>query len=325
MASVTRRLFLAAAALALGATVLPASAQSYPTKPVRMIVSFPPGGPIDTTARILGQRLSEIWGQPVIIENRAGGNGAMGADIAAKAPADGYTIFMNSIHHAVLPSLMPNLPYDVQKDFTPVSFAAQFAVFLVAHPSVPFKTVKELIAYAKKNPGKLAYGSAGSGGGTHLAGELFKLQAAVDLLQVPYKGSAPAMADLLGGQVQLMFSDGPTATQHIKKGSVKVLGVGSPQRSALLPDVPTISEAGLKGYEAYSWAGVLVPAATPKHIVAKLNTDIATALNNPETRQRLLSVGAEGMPSTQEQYAKFFKAETAKWSKLVKDANIKID
>lgn len=325
MASVTRRIFLAAAAAALCGTMLPASAQSYPTKPVRMIVSFPPGGPIDTTARILGQRLSEIWGQPVVIENRAGGNGAIGADIAAKAAPDGYTIFMNSIHHAVLPSLMPNLPYDVQRDFVPVSFAAQFAVFLVAHPTVPFKSVNELIAYAKKNPGKLAFGSAGSGGGTHLAGELFKLQAAVDMLQVPYKGSAPAMTDLLGGQVQLMFSDGPTAMQHIKKGSLRVLGVGSPQRSAILPEVPTISESGVKGYEAYSWAGVLAPKGTPQHIVAKVNADIATALNNPETKQKLLSVGAEGMPSSQEQYASFFKAESVKWAKLVKEANIKID
>jgi tripartite-type tricarboxylate transporter receptor subunit TctC len=206
-----------------------------------------------------------------------------------------------------------------------VSFAAEFAVFLVAHPSVPFKTVSELIAYAKKNPGKLAYGSAGSGGGTHLAGELFKTQAGVDLLQVPYKGSAPAMSDLLGGQVQLMFSDGPTATQHIKKGSVRVLGVGSPQRSAILPDVPTISEAGLKGYEAYSWAGVLVPAATPKNIVAKLNADINTVLSNPDTKQRYLAIGAEARPSTPEQYGKFFQDEMTKWARVVKEANIKIE
>ncbi|MGH8810146.1 MAG: tripartite tricarboxylate transporter substrate binding protein [Noviherbaspirillum sp.] len=325
MHSLTRRLVRAAAGAMLAAAILPVSAQPYPAKPVRMIVPFPPGGPVDTTARVLGQKLSEQWGQPVVVDNRPGANGSLGADLAAKAPADGYTVFVNSIHHSVLPSLMPKLPYDIQKDFAPVSFAAQFAVFLVAHPSVPFKSVNELIAYAKSNPGKLAYASAGSGGGTHLAGELFKMQTGVDLLQVPYKGSAPAMTDLLGGQVQIMFSDGPTAAQHMKKGSIRVLGVASPQRSAVMPETPTISESGVKGYEAYSWAGIMVPAGTPKAVIASLNAAIVTALNNPDVKQRMLGIGAEAAPSTPEQYGKFFQAEMAKWSKLVKEANIRID
>lgn len=197
MSSSSRRRVLAAAAALLGAVVLPAqaqNAQNYPNRPVRLIVPFPPGGPVDTTARILGQKLSEQWGQPVIVENKPGANGSIGADVAARSAPDGYTLFVNAIHHAVLPSLVQKLPYDIQKDFEPVSFAARFPVFLVAHPSVPVRTVQDMIAYAKQNPGKLAYASSGNGGGTHLAGELFKDMAQVDLLHVPYKGSAPAMA-----------------------------------------------------------------------------------------------------------------------------------
>ena len=325
MRSVTRRRLLAAAA-ALGAcAALPAFAQGYPAKPVRFIVPFPPAGPVDTTARGFTVKLSEYWGQQAIVENRAGAGGIVGAEAAAKSPADGYTFFVGSIHHSVLPALTPKLPYNVQTDFVPVTFAAQFPIILVAHPSVPAKTVQELIAYAKKNPGKLAFGSAGNGGGTHLAGELFKTMAGVDLLHVPFKGSAPAMTDLLGGQVQLMFSDAPTALPHIKSGRVRALGVGSPKRSALVPDVPTIAESGVKGYDAYSWAGVFAPAGTPKEMVAKVNADIVKALSEPEVKKRLLEAGAEAAPGTPEQFGAFLKAEIAKWAKVVKDANIKAD
>ena len=325
MIAFTRRQFLGSAGALLAGATLPAFGQAYPGKPVRFIVPFPPGGPVDTTARGFTHKLSEYWGQQAIVDNRAGAGGIVGAEIAAKSPADGYTVFVCSIHHSVLPGLKPGLPYDIEKDFVPVTFAAMFPIILVAHPSVPAKTIPELIAYAKKNPGKLAFGSAGTGGGTHLAGELFKAQAGVDLLHVPYKGSAPAMTDLLGAQVQLMFSDAPTALPHIKSGRVRALGVASPKRSPLAPDLPTIAESGVKGYEAYSWAGVVAPAGTPAPIVAKLNADISKALSQPDVKQRLFEEGAEAMPTTPEQFGKMLKAEIAKWTKVVKDANIKAD
>jgi len=323
MALPVLRIFLAAALLV--ATALPAHSQSYPAKPVRFVVPFPPGGPVDATARAITFKLSEYWKQQAIVDNRAGAGGIVGAEHAAKSPADGYTVFVCSIHHSVLPSLRSDLSYNIEKDFAPVTFATSFPIILVAHPSVQAKSVKELVAYAKANPGKLSYGSAGNGGGTHLAGELFKDLAHVDLLHVPYKGSAPAMTDLLGGQVQLMFSDGPTALPQIKGGKVRALAVGSPKRSALVPDVPTIAEAGLAGYEAYSWSGIVVPAATPKEIVAKLNADIVKALNDPEVRKRLLENGAEAMPGTPDQFAKTLRSEIVKWGKVVKAANIRAD
>ena len=320
-----RRAFLACAAALFGTTALPAYPQNYPTKPVRFIVPFPPGGPVDATARAITFKLSEYWKQQAIVDNRAGAGGIVGAEVAAKSPADGYTVFVCSIHHSVLPSLRRDLSFNIEKDFAPVTFATSFPIILVAHPSVQAKSVKELVAYAKANPGKLSYGSAGNGGGTHLAGELFKDIAHVDLLHVPYKGSAPAMTDLLGGQVQLMFSDGPTALPQMKGGKVRALAVGSPKRSALVPDLPTISEAGLAGYEAYSWSGIVVPAATPKEIIAKLNADIVRALNDPEVKKRLLENGAEAMPGTPDQFAKTLRSEITKWGKVVKAANIKAD
>ena len=323
MTSPVLRTFLAAALL--GAAALPAHAQSYPTKPVRFIVPFPPGGPVDATARAITFKLSEYWKQQAIVDNRAGAGGIVGAEVAAKSPADGYTVFVCSIHHSVLPSLRSDLSYNIEKDFAPVTFATAFPIILVANPSVQSKSVKELVAYARANPGKLSYGSAGNGGGTHLAGELFKDIAKVDLLHVPYKGSAPAMTDLLGGQVQLMFSDGPTALPQIKGGKVRALAVGSPKRSALVPDLPTIAESGLAGYDAYSWSGIVVPAATPKEIVAKLNADIVKALNDPEVKKRLLENGAEAMPGTPDQFAKTLRSEITKWGKVVKAANIKAD
>ena len=319
---VLRTLFAAAL---LGAAALPAHSQTYPTKPVRFVVPFPPGGPVDATARAITFKLTEYWKQQVIVENKAGAGGIVGAEHAAKSPADGYTVFVCSIHHSVLPSLRSDLSYNIEKDFAPVTFATQFPIILVAHPSVQAKSVKDLVAYAKANPGKLSYGSAGNGGGTHLAGELFKDIAHVDLLHVPYKGSAPAMTDLLGGQVQLMFSDGPTALPQMKGGKVRALAVGSPKRSALAPDVPTMAEAGLAGYDAYSWSGIVVPAATPKEIVAKLNADIVKALNDPDVRKRLLENGAEAMPGTPDQFAKTLRSEIVKWGKVVKAANIKAD
>ena len=325
MTRFTRREFLVSSSAVLASAALPVRADAYPAKSVRFIVPFPPGGPVDTTARAFTGKLTEYWGQTAIVENRAGAGGLVGAEAALNSPADGYTVFVCSIHHSVLPSLNPKLSYDIEKDFVPVTFAAKFPIILVAHQSVPVKNVAELVAYAKKNPGKLSFGSSGNGGGTHLAGELFKTMAGVDLLHVPYRGSAPAMSDLLGGQVQLMFADAPSALPHIKSGRLRALGVGNPTRSALAPEIPTIAESGLRGYESYSWAGVVIAAATPRDIVVKLNADIVKALNDPTVKQRLLDAGAEANPGTPEQFAKFLRAEIVKYTKVVKDANVKVD
>lgn len=315
-------------ALMLGALGLPdahAQTSAFPSRPVKFIVPFPPGGPVDTTARAVTAKLSETWSQQVLVENRAGAGGIVGAEAAVRAPADGYTVFVCAIHHAVLPGLKPNLSYNIERDFAPVSFGAMFPVILVAHPSVQARTVPELIALAKKQPGKVAYASSGNGGGTHLAGELFAAMAGVDLLHVPYKGSAPAMTDVVGGQVQLMFADAPTALPQIKAGRVRAIAVASPKRSPLAPELPTIAEAGVPGYEAYSWAGFVVPAATPKDVVARLNAEIVRVLSLPEVKQRLLEQGAEAMPGSPEQFGQMMKAEIAKWGRIIREKNIQAD
>lgn len=303
----------------------PACAQSFPSKPIRFIVPFPPGGPVDAVARIVGQRVSQSTGQAVTVENRAGAGGIVGAEYSAKAAADGYTVFVCAIHHSVLPSIHAKLPYDFWRDFVPVSMGATFPIVVVANPSVPVNSLKDLIAYARANPGKLSYGSSGNGGGTHLAGELFKTLAGVDILHVPYKGSAPAMTDVLGGQVQLMFADGPTAVPQVKGGKVKALAVAQAKRSALVPDVPNAGEAGLPGYDAYSWAGFVAPAGTPAEVVARLNAEIVKALSAPDMRDALLTRGAEPQPGTPEQFAAFVRAEMTKWARVVREANIKVD
>lgn len=324
--TIGRRTLLGGAAAALGTLAVPALAQAtYPNRPVKFIVPFPAGGPVDTTGRAVAQKLSEFWGQSAIVDNRAGAGGIVGAEIAAKSPADGYNLFVCSIHHAVLPSLTPKLRYDIEKDFTPVSFGAMFPVVLVAHPDVPVKTVADVIALDKRSPGKLSFGSAGNGGGTHLAGELFNMQAGTKLLHVPYKGSAPAMTDLLGGQVQFMFSDAPTALSQIKAGKVRAIAVASAKRSALLPDVPTVAESGIPGYEAYSWAAFVAPTGTPKDVVQRLSVDIGKALSDPQVKQRLYDAGAEAMPTTPEAFGKMLHAEIEKWAKVVRTANIKVD
>lgn len=322
--SLSRRSLLTAAALSpFAGTAFAQNAASWPTRAVKFTVPFPPGGPVDTTARIFTQKLSEIWGQAAIIDNRAGAGGVVGATAAAKEAADGYSYFVASIHHSVNPWLMGKLPYDIEKDFVPVSFAAMFPVFLVAHPSVPVSNVKELIALSKKGT-VLSFGSSGNGGGTHLAGELFNMEAGTQLQHIPYKGSAPAMTDLLGGQIQLMFADAPSALQHIKTGRVKVLGVASKKRSAMLPDVPTIAEAGnLPNYEAYSWAALFAPAKTPANILAKLNADFNKAMSDPAVKQRLIDAGAEGDAGSSDDMRKRLQAELQKWKKVIETAGIK--
>ena len=323
----TRREILKLATLAAlpAAPAIVRAQTRFPNGPVRLIVPFPPGGPVDVTGRALAQRLTEIWGAQVTVENRGGGNSVIGTEVAARAAPDGHTIFVGAIHQSVLPGFGNKLPYDIERDFTPVMFGAQFPIILCAHPSVPAANVRELVKYAKANPGKLAFSSAGNGGGTHLAGELFKEKAGVFMLHIPYRGSAPAMTDLLAGQVQLMFSDGPTALPHVKTGRVKALAVGSPKRSALVPDLPTMIEAGVPGYEAYSWAGVWVPAATPRDIVAKINADTVKAFSDSATKERLLGQGAEVSPGTPEQFGAFVKGEMSKWAAVIKRAGIKPD
>ncbi len=328
MTDLLRRQLLLSSADALGLAALPCApawAQSFPTRPVRLVVPFPPGGPVDTVARTVAQRLSETWGQAVVVDNRAGAGGMVGADHAAKSPADGSTVFVCSIHHAVLPALKPKLPYDIERDFVPLSFGARFPIVLVAHPSVDARTVAELIALDKRSPGKLNYGSSGNGGGTHLAGELFNLQAGTQLAHVPYKGSAPAMSDLLGGQVQLMFADAPTALPQVRAGKVRALGVANAQRSALFPGVPTFVEAGVAGYEAYSWAGFVAPAGTPREVAARLSADIGRALALPEVKARLHEAGAEAAPTSAEAFGRFLNDEITKWTRVVRSSNIQAD
>ncbi|MEI7445824.1 MAG: tripartite tricarboxylate transporter substrate binding protein [Burkholderiales bacterium] len=328
----TRRGVIAAAAIGLGVgaglgstRVFAQGQPAWPERPLRLVVPFPPGGPVDAVARVVAPRLAASLGQPVTVENRAGAGGIVGAEHAARAPADGYTVFVCSIGHAVLPSLNAKLPYDFARDFVPVSMGAIFPIVVVAHPSVPVTSLADLAAYAKANPGKLSFGSAGNGGGTHLAGELFKTLTGTDLVHVPYKGSAPAMTDVLGGQIQLMFADAPTAVPQVTAGKVKALGVAQAARSPLLPEVPSAGEAGLPGYDAYSWSGFLVPTGTPAEVVRRLNAEIVKALGAPEAREALLARGAEPRAGTPEAFAGFVKAEMEKWGRVVRVNGIKGD
>jgi tripartite-type tricarboxylate transporter receptor subunit TctC len=299
-----------------------AAAQAYPARPVTIIVAYPPGGQNDVAARIVAQSMATSLKQPVIVDNRAGAGGIIGAQHVAKAPADGYTFLLAAINHSILTTLKPNMPYELERDFVPAGMVAAFPIILVTNPSLPVKSVQELIAYAKANPNKLTYGSSGSGGGTHLAAELFCSMAGVKMLHVPYKGSAPAMTDLLGGHVQLMFADSPSAIPHIKSGKLRPLGISSRQRSALIPELPTIAEAGVAGYESNSWVGLVAPAGTPSDIVSKVNAALVESLNDPTVKGKLLDIGGEPMPGKPDQFGRFISAETGKWARIIKEAKI---
>jgi tripartite-type tricarboxylate transporter receptor subunit TctC len=303
-----------------------ASAQAYPDKPIRMVVPFPAGGTTDILARATAQKLSESLGQQVIVDNKPGAGGNIGAQEVARSTPDGYTLVMGTVGtHAINPSLYKKMPYDHVKDFVPVSLVASVPNLLVVHPSVPVNSVKELIAHAKANPGKLNFASSGNGTSIHLSGELFKTMTGVQMTHVPYKGSAPAVTDLLGGQVQLMFDNMPSALPHAKAGKLKPLAVTSAKRFPGTPEIPTIAESGVPGYEASSWFGVLAPAGTPKEIVNKLSTEIAKALKTPEMKKKLEEQGAEAVGSTPEEFAAHIKAETAKWAKVVKESGATVD
>ena len=296
-------------------------AQNYPARPLRLIVPTAPGGGTDFTGRLVAAKLSETMGQQVVVENRGGGGGSVGADNAAKATADGYTLLLGSIAtHAVNPALYKKLPYDHLKDFAPVSLIGTVPNALVVHPSVPVKSMQEFITYAKANPGKINYGSSGVGSPPHLSMELLRSMTGINLVHVPYKGAGPALADLLGGQVQAMCTSLAGLINFVKSGRVRALGVTTAKRNPQLPDVPTIVESGVPGYEVTIWYAVFAPVATPKAIVDKLNAEMVKALNSSEMKERMALQGMDPAPSTPAELTAFVKVETAKWAKAAKDS-----
>lgn len=309
------------------AFALEAGAQpAFPSKPMRMIVPYPPGGSADILARAIGQRAGEGLGQPFVIDNRPGAGTAIGAEALAKSAADGYTVMMGTVSsHAINPTLSRKLPFDPVKDFTPIALVASIPFAMIVHPSVPARSVKEFIAFAKAKPGQLNYSSAGYGTSNHLAGELLKSMAAIDIVHVPYKGSAPALNDLIAGQVSLMFDLVLTAAPHIKSGAVRALAVTGVQRSGVLPDLPTVAQSGLPGYEVSAWFGIFAPADLPQPIVRRLNGEFVKAMQHPDLKHRLASQGADPLTSTPEEFAAFQRTEIDKWAKVVKASGIKVE
>ena len=297
-----------------------ALAQAYPSRPVRIIVPYPPGGATDVMARIIAQKLNESWPQSAVVENKPGASGTVGSEIVVKSAADGYTLLLQGTQHAINLSLHKQLPYDTLRDFVPVAYVASAPFLLVVHPSVTANSVAELIAYIKAKPGGLNYGSSGVGGGAHLAGEIFKTSAGVQLTHIPYKGAAPAMADLLGGQVPMVFDPIPTAITQVRSGRIKALAITSAKRSALMPELPTVAESGLPGFDVSAWFGLYAPVATPKDIVAKLNADVNRVLQLPEVKEKFAGLGAESMPMGTDQFALHLRAEIAKFAKAIRDS-----
>ena len=300
-------------------------AQSYPARPVRIIVPFPPGGANDILARILGQKLGDTLGQNFIVDNRAGASGIIGTELVAKAVPDGYTVLMTPNTIAIQPSLYEKLPFDAAKDLTPVSLVALIPNILIVTKSLPVSSVKEIIGLAKRHPGQVHFGSAGIGGSVHLAAELFKAMARVDILHVPYKGGGPALIDLIGGQIQMLFPDALAASAHLKSGRVKPLAVTSSQRVAALPELPTIAEAGVPGYESVGWYGVVAPANTPAQVVQSLSDAIGNALRAPDVKTKLSAQAAEPIGGTPADFGTHIATEAKKWAKVIKAAGIRAD
>ncbi|MBI3068298.1 MAG: tripartite tricarboxylate transporter substrate binding protein [Betaproteobacteria bacterium] len=313
MATLSRMLFMLL--LAAGSTVL---AQSYPTGPLRIVVPFPPGGGTDIFARALAQKLNESWGQPAVVDNRGGANGTIGAALVAKAPPDGYTMLVAPSGFAVNPSIYRALPFDAVKDFAPVTQLAASPLVIVVHPSLPARSVKELIALAKARPGEINYGSSGNGSPPHLATELFKYMTGINMVHIPYKGAGPAAIDVVGGQISLYFMNMLQAKPLAQSGKVRALGVTSPRRFPALPEVPAVAEAGVPGYEMTNWYGLFLPAGSPKAALGKLHAEVARILNLPDMKDRLAADGAVVVASTPEQFAAFLKQEMAKFAKVVK-------
>lgn len=301
----------------------PAVAQPYPSKPVRLIIGFPPGGAVDLLARILAPKLSERWGQQVVVDNRPGAGSRIAAEIAARADPDGYTLLMITSSHAVNAGLYEKHAYDPVNAFAAVTQMASTPLVLLVHPALPVRSVKELVALAKRRPGELNYGSSGTGGITHLAGELLKSMAGISIVHVPYKGTGPAFAEFLSGQVEVMVPSLPGALPHIKAGRVRAIGMTSAKRSPVLPGVPTIAEAGIAGYEVTNWYGLLAPVGTERRIIARLHDEVVALLKMRETGEAFARAGAEAVSSTPEEFQGYLRAEVAKWTKVIKDAGIR--
>ena len=311
-----RRLLLAALCCAL-----PALAQ-YPAKPIKIVVPYPPGGFNDTLGRTLAAKFTDAWGQPAVVENKPGGNTLIGNDFVAKSPPDGYTLLVVAFPFSVVPSLFKTMPYDTVKDFSPVILAATSPNLLVVNPSLPVKSVGELIALAKAKPNSLSYASTGNGSSNHISMELFKSLAGVQIVHIPYKGSAPAVTDLLGGQVHLMFDNVPNVLPHVKAGKLVALGQTGVKRSPLISEIPTVAEAGVAGYEVTVWFGLVAPAGTPREVVQKLNAETVRILAMPDVRERFQAQGVEPVGSTPEQFGEHIRAQMSKWAKVVKDAGV---
>jgi len=312
--------------LTVGASALAQTADNYPNRSITMVVAFPAAGTTDILARLIGQKLTEKFKQTVVVENRPGAGGNIGTAYVAKAPPDGYTIMMGTIGtQSINPSLYKKMPYDAAKDFVPITRAAMVPNLLVVNKDAPFNTLPEMMAYERTNPGKLTYGSSGNGTTLHLSGELFNLMAGSKITHIPYKGSTPAVADLMGGQISMIFDNMPSVIQQVKSGRLKALAVTSAQRNPQLPEIPTIQELGVAGYEVWSWFGLLAPAATPKPIVDKLNTSIVDIMKQPDVQAKIIELGAVPVPETSAEFGAFIAAETLKWAKVIKEANIGMD
>lgn len=313
---------LVAGVLAATASAGYAQSQIYPNKPIRIVVPYPPGGFNDTLARTVGAKLQAAWGQPVVVDNRPGGGTVIGTDSVAKAPADGYTLLVTPFAFAVNQSLLKKLPYDPVKDFSPITLAASTPNILVVSPSLPVSSVKDLVAFAKSKPGAINYASTGIGSSNHLSMEMFKQLAGVDINHVPYKGSAPAVTDLIGGQVGVMFDNIPNVVQHIKAGKLRALAVSTPARSPHVPELPTVSESGVPGYEVDVWFGFAAPAGVPQPIIDKLNAEIVKTLHSADVKEKFTAQGVDVIGSTPAQFAAYLRDQSAKWAKVVRDAGV---
>jgi len=313
------------AALLFGVLAFDVAAQAYPQKPIRIIVPYPPGGPSDMHARLIGVELTKAWGQTSVIDNRGGGSGIIGTETAARADADGHTLILMSATNAVQPGLYPKLPYDLTRDFAFITQISQGPGIVVVNPSLPIRSVSEFIAYAKARPGKVLFGSAGNGAPSHLAVELFKVMAQIDVVHVPYKGMAPALTDVLGGQLQFSMPTIAGGLPLSRSGKLRALAVTGAKRSPAEPDLPTVAEAGVPGYQASNWYGMAAPAKTPRVLVLKLNQEFTRIMAVPELRDKLLNVGMEPTTTTPEQFTEYVKTEVVKWARVVKSAGIKAD
>ena len=321
------RTLLGAALLAAASLIsFNAACAPYPDKPIHFVVPYPAGGPLDAVARLLAQKVSDRLKQPVVVDNKPGAGGNIGADLVAKSAPDGYTLLMGAVAtHAINPTLYASIPYDAQKDFIAVTQIASTPNVLVVNPSLPVHDVKEFIAYAKANPGRLNFGSGSTGSAGHLAGELFKSMAGVQMTHIPYKGAAPAMNDLIGGQIQLMFDNLASSLAQVKAGKIRALAVTTAKRTPLAPDLPTIAESGLAGFDINTWFGLFVPANTPHEIVSLLHDEFVRALDQPDVREKMTAMGAEPVGSTPEQFAAYIRSEAQKYARIIKASGAKAD